>query len=214
MRSLATEVTTDAFRGVTELTVVASDHPRLLSIIAGACAASGGNIVDAQIFTTTDGLALDTMSVSRAFDRDEDEIRRARRIAQGVEDALRGKIRLREAIAAKRKPDARVRAFAVTPEVTINNALSNHFTVIEISGLDRLGLLSELTGALSNLNLNIASAHVVTFGEKAVDSFYITDLTGSKIAAPARQAAIKRHILAIFDGADDKKPNGQSRGGA
>jgi [protein-PII] uridylyltransferase len=215
MRSLTTEVTTDAFRGVTELTVVASDHPRLLSIIAGACAASGGNIVDAQIFTTTDGLALDTISLSRAFDRDEDELRRARRIAQGVEDALRGKLRLGEAIAAKRKPDARARAFAVTPEVTISNALSNRFTVIEISGLDRPGLLYELTSALSNLNLNIGSAHVVTFGEKAVDSFYVTDLTGLKIAAPARQAAIKRHILAIFDGAEDKKPiSGQSRGGA
>jgi [protein-PII] uridylyltransferase len=213
MRSLATEVTTDAFRGVTELTVVASDHPRLLSTIAGACAASGANIVDAQIFTTTDGLALDTISLSRAFDRDEDETRRARRIAQGVEDALRGKLRLGEAIAAKRKPDARVKAFAVTPEVTISNSLSNRFTVIEIAGLDRPGLLSELTSALSNLNLNIASAHVVTFGEKAVDSFYVTDLTGLKIAAPARQAAIKRHILAIFEGGEDKKPaNGQSRG--
>ncbi len=67
MRSLATEFATDAFRGVTELTIVAPDHPRLLSVIAGACAASGGNIVDAQIFTTTDGLALDTISLSRGF---------------------------------------------------------------------------------------------------------------------------------------------------
>ena len=78
-RSLATEVATDAFRGVTELTVLAPDHPRLLSIIAGACAAAGANIVDAQIFTTTDGLALDTIFVSRAFDLDEDELRRAGR---------------------------------------------------------------------------------------------------------------------------------------
>jgi [protein-PII] uridylyltransferase len=212
MRSLATEVATDAFRGVTELTVVASDHPRLLSIIAGACAASGANIVDAQIFTTTDGLALDTISLSRAFDRDDDELRRAHRIAHSVEETLRGKIRLGEAIAAKRKPDARVGAFTVSPETTISNALSNRFTVIEISGLDRPGLLYELTSALSNLNLNIGSAHIVTFGEKAVDTFYVTDLTGSKITSPARQAAIKRHILAIFDAGEDKKPSG--RGGA
>jgi [protein-PII] uridylyltransferase len=205
-RSLSTEFATDAFRGVTELTVVAPDHPRLLSVIAGACAASGGNIVDAQIFTTTDGLALDTISLSRAFDRDQDELRRAGRIAQAVEDALRGKLRLTEAIAAKRKPDARVKAFTVSSEVTINNSLSNRFTVIEISGLDRPGLLYELTNALSKLNLNIGSAHVVTFGEKAVDTFYVTDLTGSKIASPQRQAAIKRHILAIFDAPDEKKP--------
>jgi [protein-PII] uridylyltransferase len=214
VRSLATEVATDAFRGVTELTIVAPDHPRLLSIIAGACAAAGGNIVDAQIFTTTDGLALDTICLSRAFDRDDDELRRAGRIAQGVEKALRGEFRLREAIAAKRKPDARVKAFTVQPEVTISNSLSNKFTVIEVSGLDRPGLLYELTSALSNLNLNIGSAHIVTFGEKAVDTFYVTDLTGSKIASPARQAAIRRHILAIFEGVDEKRGLGAGRQGA
>jgi len=53
-----------AARGVTELTVLAPDHPWLLSIIAGACAVAGANIVDAQIFTTTDGRALDTIAVS------------------------------------------------------------------------------------------------------------------------------------------------------
>ena len=68
-----------AARGVTELTVLAPDHPWLLSIIAGACAVAGANIVDAQIFTTTDGRALDTIAVSREFERDEDEARRAAR---------------------------------------------------------------------------------------------------------------------------------------
>src|SRR5499427_5649231 len=80
-KTLATSVAYDAARGVTILTVLAPDHPWLLSVIAGACASAGANIVDAQIFTTTDGLALDTIAVSREFDRDEDEGRRAIRIA-------------------------------------------------------------------------------------------------------------------------------------
>ena len=58
----------------------------------------------------------------------------------------------------------------------------------------------ELTSALFKLNLNIGSAHIVTFGEKAVDSFYVTDLTGAKIVSPSRQAAIKRHLVAILNG--------------
>ncbi|HTH35788.1 MAG TPA: [protein-PII] uridylyltransferase, partial [Xanthobacteraceae bacterium] len=70
-KRLATGVGFDASRGVTELTVFAPDHPWLLSIIAGACALAGANIVDAQIYTTTDGLALDTISVTREFERDE-----------------------------------------------------------------------------------------------------------------------------------------------
>jgi [protein-PII] uridylyltransferase len=74
-KRLATTVAFDAERAVTELTLLAPDHPWLLSIIAGACAMAGANIVDAQIYTTTDGRALDTISLSREFDRDEDEER-------------------------------------------------------------------------------------------------------------------------------------------
>ena len=54
-------------RGVTVVTVLAPDHPRLLSVIAGACAVTGANIVDAQIYTTTDGMALDTIAITREF---------------------------------------------------------------------------------------------------------------------------------------------------
>jgi [protein-PII] uridylyltransferase len=60
-KRLATTTAFDAERAVTELTLLAPDHPWLLSIIAGACAMAGANIVDAQIYTTTDGRALDTI---------------------------------------------------------------------------------------------------------------------------------------------------------
>jgi [protein-PII] uridylyltransferase len=200
MHSLATEVSTDAFRSVTELTVIAPDHPRLLSIIAGACAAAGANIVDAQIFTTTDGLALDTICISRAFERDEDEKRRGRRIARAIEQALRGEIRLSDQVAAKAGASAsRGDTFTVPPDVVIDNSLSNMYSVVEVSGLDRPGLLFDLTFALSRLNLNIGSAHIVTFGEKAVDAFYVTDLTGAKVVDPTRQAAVRRQLLEVFN---------------
>ena len=117
-------------------------------------------------------------------------------------------------VAAKRGPDARAKAFALAPDVTISNNLSNRFTVLEVSGLDRPGLLYDLTSAVSKLNLNIGSAHIVTFGEKAVDSFYVTDLTGLKITSPTRQAAIKRHILAIFDPVEEKRAAAAHRAGA
>ena len=124
---------------MTALTVVAPDHPRLLSVIAGACAAAGGNIVDAQIFTTTDGLALDTIFVSRAFERDEDEMRRGRRIASNIEKTLRGEVRLAEIAPQKEARDVRRGAFAIEPEVMIDNTLSRRYTVVEVSGLDRPG---------------------------------------------------------------------------
>jgi [protein-PII] uridylyltransferase len=203
-RTLATEFRFDAARGVTELTVIAPDHPRLLSIIAGACAAAGANIVDAQIYTTTDGLALDTISVSREFEHDDDEARRAGRIAETIEKALRGEIKLPEVVARRGAPKGRLKAFAFAPEINLNNDWSNRYTVVEVTGLDRPGLLYELTSTLSKLSLNIASAHVATFGERVVDVFYVTDLLGAKIASPTRQAAIKRALAQLFARGDEE----------
>jgi [protein-PII] uridylyltransferase len=202
-KRLATTVAFDAERAVTELTLLAPDHPWLLSIIAGACAMAGANIVDAQIYTTTDGRALDTISLSREFDRDEDEERRANRIADSIEKALRGELRLPDVVAKRAPPKGRIRAFAVEPTVTINNQWSHRYTMVEVTGLDRTGLLYELTATLSKLNLNIASAHVATFGERVVDVFYVTDLMGAQISSPTRQAAIKRALIALF--ADEPK---------
>jgi [protein-PII] uridylyltransferase len=202
-RALATSTRVDVARGVTELTILAPDHPRLLSVIAGACAVAGGNIVDAQIFTTTDGLALDTISISREFDRDEDEERRATRIAEAIERTLKGETRLPEVV-AKKPPKARHAAFAVEPEVNVHNAWSDRHTVIEVIGLDRPGLLYNLTNTISRLNLNIASAHVATFGERVIDVFYVTDLTGAKITSPQRQAAIRRGLLGAFEQPEER----------
>jgi [protein-PII] uridylyltransferase len=187
---------------VTELTVLAPDHPWLLSIIAGSCAMAGANIVDAQIYTTTDGRALDTISLSREFERDEDEQRRANRIAASIEKALRGELRLPDVVTKRGPPKGRIKAFALEPTVTINNQWSHRYTMVEITGLDRTGLLFELTATLSKLNLNIASAHVATFGERVVDVFYVTDLMGAQITSPTRQAAIKRALIAAFSAAD------------
>src|SRR5215218_4264795 len=202
---LAINVGFDEARAVTELTILATDHPWLLSIIAGACASAGANIVDAQIYTTTDGRALDTIAISREYDRDEDEGRRATRIGEMIEQVLEGKLRLPEVVARRTASrGGKMRAFVVEPEVTINNQWSDRYTVIEVSGLDRPGLLYELTTSISKLNLNIASAHVATFGERARDVFYVTDLLGAQITAPTRQAAIKSallHLLASEDNA-------------
>jgi len=205
-KNLATAIGLDS-GNVTELTVLAPDHPWLLSIIAGACAMAGANIVDAQIYTTTDGMALDTISLSREFERDEDEQRRAARVAESIEKALRGELRLPDLIGKRVAPKGRIKAFAVEPTVTINNQWSHRYTMVEVAGLDRTGLLYEMTTTLSKLNLNIASAHVATFGERAVDVFYVTDLLGAQITSPTRQAAIKRALIAVFaSGGDDGKP--------
>ena len=196
---LASYYTTDAFTAITELSLLAPNHPRLLALFAGACAAAGANISGAHISTTRDGFALDTFLLAREFEQDEDELRRARRIAETIEKLLKGEIRLSSLMAKRHgRRSSRIGVFTVAPEVLVDNTLSNQFTVVEVSGLDRPGLLYELTSTLSDLNLDITSAHITTFGERVVDVFYVTDLTNKKIASPQRQKAIKERLLAVL----------------
>ena len=90
----------------------------------------------------------------------------------------------------------------------IDNSRSNIFTVLEVRGLDRPGLLFGLTLALFELNINVGSAHIATFGERAVDVFYVKDLTGLKITNEQRHAKIKQHLLSVFE---RHKPNTKGR---
>ena len=198
---------TDVFTAITELTVYAPNHPRLLALFAGACAATGANISGAHVSTTRDGFALDTFLLAREFDHDEDELRRARRISETIEKLLKGEVRLGSLMAMRReRAGSRIGAFQVAPEVLIDNTLSNQFTVVEVAGLDRPGLLFELTNTLSDLNLDITSAHITTFGEKVVDVFYVTDLTNKKITSPQRQKAIQQRLLEVLGASAPRKP--------
>jgi [protein-PII] uridylyltransferase len=196
---IAFDIRMDKFASITELTVYVPDHPRLLALLTGACAAGGASIAGAKIFTTTDGMALDTLLIPREFEEAEDEERRLDRIVALMRQAFAGEIKLREAVARVSQPKGRIKAFTVEPQVIVSNETSNRFTVIEIAGLDRLGLLFKLTDSLFRLNLNIASAQVTTFGERAVDVFYVTDLLGQKITSKARLSAIEQSLLSVLE---------------
>ncbi|MGN7294638.1 [protein-PII] uridylyltransferase [Rhizobium sp. SAFR-030] len=209
---LSTMVRTDSFRAITEITVLAPDHPRLLSIIAGACAAAGANIADAQIYTTSDGRALDTILINREFQDDEDELRRAANVGRMIEDVLSGKKRLPEVIATRAKSKKRNKTFTVHPSVTISNTLSNKFTVIEVEGLDRTGLLADMTVVLADLSLDIHSARITTFGEKVIDTFYVTDLVGQKVTNENRQGTIVQRLRQVLSEQEDELRRGMPSG--
>ncbi|WP_417667922.1 [protein-PII] uridylyltransferase [Roseibium sp.] len=203
---LAFSVTPHSFEGVTEITVLAPDHPRLLSVIAGACFVTGANIVDAQIDTTKDGFALDTIFIGRELPDDADEKRRGERITKLIAQTLHGEAPLPENAVKKSSVKGRMKAFKVEADVLVNNSWSDEYTVLEISGLDRPGLLYDLTRSIATLNLNIGSAHISTFGERVVDVFYVTDLTGQKIANIGRQEIIRERLSAAVEGQLDMSP--------
>jgi len=191
---------TDAFRSVTEVTIFAADHPGLFSQLAGAVAMSGANIVDAKIFTTSDGMALDIFSIQDSEGRPLGDTRRIERLRETIKRVLGGEIVPRTVIDA-RHVRRREEAFRVEPRVLIDNNASDTYTVIEVNGRDRPGLLHDLTRALFVAGLSIHSAQIATYGERAVDVFYVKDGFGLKVMQTQRLEAIRARILeALGDG--------------
>jgi [protein-PII] uridylyltransferase len=195
----------DPDRGATLVTVYAGDHPGLFYRIAGAIHLAGGNIIDARIHTTRDGMAVDNLLVQDPFGRPFDDADRLHRLRHMVEDALANRARLNDRLAAK--PLARVRAdaFQIEPNVLIDNRASNRYTVVEVNARDRPALLNALAHALFQSKVTIHSAHIATYGERAVDVFYLTDLIGDKITAPARLKTLERLLLEAAAGIPARK---------
>ena len=115
---------------------------------------------------------------------------------------LSGKTRLADRLAARPLARRRAEVFKVEPNVIIDNKASNRYTVIEIAAADRPALLYALTHALFQSRVTIHSAHIATYGERAADTFYITDLTGAKIDNPARLKTLERRLGAVAGSAN------------
>ena len=105
---------------------------------------------------------------------------------------------------------SRTRVFTVPPRVLIDNKASSTHTVIEVNGRDRTGLLYEVTRALTQLNLQISSAKISTYGEKVVDVFYVKDLFGHKIEHEKKLADIRERLTEVLtDPAERKTAKGE-----
>ncbi len=201
--ALTVDTRIDGYREVTEVTVYTADHPGLFSRIAGAMAVAGASIDAARIFTLANGMALDTFFVRNALGGPFDRPEHLARLKRVVEQTLEGSLQpWRELARRKSKIPSRMRVFKVAPRVLIDNKASARATVIEVNGRDRPGLLYDLTRALSKLQLMIHGARIATYGESAVDVFYVQDALGDKIEAPARLKRIRARLLEALGAPD------------
>ncbi len=188
----------DITHPIPELTFVTKDHPRLLMQCTGACAAAGANIASAQISTTRDGLALDTLLFQRNYSYDNEEITQTQKIGRVIGEVVSGARSVDGHKVRSSRPKPRLGAFTVPPDVVIDNTGSQDCTVVEVQALDRPGLLFDLSRVLSDLDLDISSAHIATFGEKAVDVFYVTDSSRKKITSEENKRHIRESLLDLL----------------
>ena len=188
----------DPSRDVTMACIYMQDHPGIFSRMAGAFALAGANVVDARTYTTADGMACSAFWIQDA-DGAPFEVSRLSRLRRTIERTVRGEVIAREALREKRREKAREMSFRVPTRIVFDNEASELYTVIEVNARDRLGLLHVLARTLTFCNINIFSAIIATYGEHAVDVFYVKDLFGLKIRSPQKQRLIERKLVEAVD---------------
>ncbi|MFL6731042.1 MAG: [protein-PII] uridylyltransferase, partial [Sphingomicrobium sp.] len=169
----------DPESGATRVSVFTPDREALFYRICAGLAAAGANIVDARIHTTRDGMALDNLLVLDGRGRPYSDRRLRTRLGKSVEAALAS-----ASLPPVPSADAprRMVAFEVAPSVAIADRASTRTTVVEVNARDRPGLLAALAAAIHSKGHAVHSAHIATYGERAVDVFYLTRSDGRKLS--------------------------------
>jgi [protein-PII] uridylyltransferase len=181
----------------TEVFVFTPDRKGLFATLSGAMAAAGASIVDARIFTLSNGMALDVFQIQ---DLNGHVYENAAFLQRTLKSALGGNIDLAAEISERQKAaPKKTRLFAVQPRVIIDNDASASNTIIEVNGRDRPGFLYDVTSALTQAGLQISAAKVTTFGSRAVDVFYVKDGFGLKILHPAKLRSIENTVKAALE---------------
>lgn len=170
----------DPESGSTRISVFTPDREGLFYRICAGLASAGANIIDARIHTARDGMALDNLLVKDGQGSAYSDRRLKSRLIRSVENALTSDA----PPALPRSPAAgRAAAFPVAPSVAIAERASTRTTVVEVNARDRPALLAGLAGAIHDCGHVLHSAHIATYGERAVDVFYLTRSDGRKLTA-------------------------------
>jgi [protein-PII] uridylyltransferase len=183
----------DEDRDATRIAFALHDHPGIFSRLTGALALVGANVVDARTYTSKDGFATAVFWIQDVEGRPYSEARIPRLKAM-IEKTLKGEVVAREAFAERDKIKKREKAFRVPTSISFDNDGSEIYTMIEVDTRDRPGLLYDLTRTLADNNVYIASAVIATYGEQAVDTFYVKDMFGLKFHAESKQRSLEKKL--------------------
>ncbi len=187
------EIVADPRRDATMICCALEDHPGIFARLTGAIAVIGANVVDARTYTTRDGFATSVFWVQTKNNK-QFESRLLEKIANSIKSALLGQVIPKNLLDEKGKFSRAEREFKVPTTITFDNDGSDIYTIIEIDTRDRIGLIHDLANTLYKNNISIFTAIIATYGEQAVDTFYVKDLFGLKLYAKTKQEKIARQL--------------------
>jgi [protein-PII] uridylyltransferase len=183
--------------GFTNVTVCVDGRRGVFAMIAGALSRNGLNILGAQIYTSSTGLAVDTLQVETTENTPVTDARVWERVKADLLAALAGERSFDNVLTQRRysAQERKFQTFVQPPHVVVDNAISDSHTVLEIQTQDRLGLLYKLTRLLYEQGLDVTLAKISTEANRAIDVFYLTNATGAKIVDEAAIHGIQETLV-------------------
>ena len=188
---------------LSEFILWTQDQHGLFSDVAGALAATGINIIGTHVYTTRTGLALEVYRVSSPAGSAEDRQERWERLDEVLGRVLTKQVAVAELIAHQRRPVGGARPpLKSPPQVVIRNDVSDFYTVVDITADDRLGLLHDVTRALSEQGLEIYVSKATTVLDQIADTFYVKTADQKRLTDPEAIARVRDALLAAAAGAE------------
>jgi [protein-PII] uridylyltransferase len=196
--SPATAWQDEADRGYNLVKICTWDRAGLFSKIAGSFSAVGLNILSAQIFTRSDGVALDKFFVNDAQTGGLATREQHDKFGSLLDQVLNDEtVELPALIARQIIARPVYQAYAgerIATQIYFDNEASDARTLIEIETEDRLGLLYTISRAFAEFALDISAARIVTERGAAIDSFYVCEPDGGKVVSSERQLLIEDRL--------------------
>jgi [protein-PII] uridylyltransferase len=185
----------------TQVTVSTLDVPGLFSMITGVMAANGINILGAQIFTQSHGVALDILQVVGPAGKMISDEKKWLRVEENLTSVIEGRVRVDDLVSQRQRPSFLAeRPLPRYPNrVEVDNEISDEYTVIDIYAHDKVGRLYHITKTLKELGLYIGVSKISTKVDQAADTFYIQDIFGQKVLRQDKIEELRSRLLECLD---------------
>lgn len=168
-----------------EVMIYTRTHADLFARICNFFDRIGYSIGEAKIYTTNHGYALDTFIV---LDESTSEISYTG-LLQHIEENLHEKILTSTPIEdpIKGRLDRQVRHMPIKTQVTFDAIKECHHQMLDIIAGDKPGLLANIAFIFIKQGIELHNAKINTLGNRAEDTFLISDKGGKKLSAEKMQ---------------------------
>ncbi|MCX7738199.1 MAG: [protein-PII] uridylyltransferase [Hydrogenothermaceae bacterium] len=154
------------------------------------------NILTVYSFNRTDDIILIDLQVSTSALEAIDESK-FYNFVDTLKEYLQGKVDI-ETLSKKRVKGFKSSTIPPPVFVKVDNEMSDSYTIFDISGEDRVGLLFDIVNAFSEFDIYVHIAKVSTQGIRARDAFYVRTKDKRKITDINMLEKVKERLLRVI----------------